>query len=64
MLYIKQGKDLLKMSQMRSSVRHEDIKCDYQLVKFFRVVNRYFIVILATGKGQELLLGMTINRFL
>ena len=64
MLYIKQGKDLLKMSQMRSSVRHEDIKRDYQLVKFFRVVNRYFIVILATGKGQELLLGMTINRFL
>ena len=34
--------------------------------KVFRVVIRYFIgeVIQATGKGQELLLGMTISKFL
>ena len=40
-------------------------KRDYQLVTFFRVVIRYFIreVIQATGKGQELLLGVTINTF-
>ena len=44
------------------ALRH---KRDYQLVTFFRVVIRYFIreVIPATGKGQELLLGVTINTF-
>ena len=65
MHYIQQGKDLLKVRQVRHYVGHYNIKQDYQLVKFFTVVIRYFIreVIQATGKGQELLLGITINKF-
>ena len=44
------------------ALRH---KARYQLVTFFRVMIRYFIreVIQATGKDQELLLGVTINTF-
>ena len=53
MHYIQQGKDLLKVRQVRRYLGHYNIKQDYQLVKFFTVVIRHFIreVIQATGKG-------------
>ena len=49
--------------KLRRAQRH---KTRLSTSKVFRVVIRYFIreVIQATGKGQELLLGMTINKFL
>ena len=57
MLYIQQGKDLLKARQMRSYVGRQDIKRDYQLVKFFRVVIRYFISDSGYWKGPGTLIG-------
>ena len=49
--------------KLRRALRH---KTRLSTSKVFRVVIRYFIgeVIQATGKGQELLLGMTISKFL
>ena len=49
--------------KLRRALRH---KKRLSTSKVFRVVIRYFIgeAIQATGKGQELLLGMTISKFL